>query len=281
MIFDKSNCPYFETKCNDLACPCAKYKAFLDVKNPEIIRSELLNLNIDDSWNSFKKILYVQKHFASRFHPVKNLRKEETDYWSKEYCICLEDEIEEIFDYIALDDNKPAKVDIVELKKEIVDVLHFVLDLIICGECSSEAVLNNYKLQYLQKEYSANDPLIDIFNHSIQRLENIFDIKRNAEYDNYKQIWNFGRSKTNWNGVLRTLILRLLLMNREIRQQISWKHWKKLNKDINYTKLYQVYANLFYYFMLLSAFIFDDMEEIVNFYLKKNIENIRRQKYNY
>jgi len=33
--------------------------------------------------------------------------------------------------------------------------------------------------------------------------------------------------------------------------------------------------------MLLAAFIFDDANELAQFYIKKNIENIRRQKYNY
>ena len=33
--------------------------------------------------------------------------------------------------------------------------------------------------------------------------------------------------------------------------------------------------------MLLAAFIFDNAEELTQFYIKKNIENICRQKYNY
>lgn len=278
--FDKNNCPYYETKCNDIICPCAKYKAYLDVKNPQIVQQELSQLGITSEMNLFEKILNIQKHFAQRFHSVHDLNKEIIDYWNKEYCICLEDEIEELFDYIKLEDNNEIKTDIKELKKEIADITHFVLDLIIAGECSSQIILNNYKNKYLHNEY-VNDPLVDIFNFSVKQIENIFDIKRNIDYNDYKQMWNYAGDASKWNKILMTLALRLLFMNREVRQQISWKHWKKPYEKINYDKLYLVYTDLIYYFMLLVAFIFEDAEEITNTYISKNIENIRRQKYNY
>ena len=280
VFFDKNKCPYFETKCNDLSCPCAKYKAYLDVQNPQIVQQELAQLGITSDMNLFEKILNIQKHFAARFHIVYNLNKETTDYWCKEYSICMEDEIEELFDYIKLDDNKEIKTDIKELKKEIADITHFVLDEMIAGECPAQVILDNYKNKYLHKEYE-NDPFIDIFNFSIKQIEKIFFIKRNDEYANVKQMWNYAGNINKWNNILMTLALRLLFMNREIRQQISWKHWKKPYTEINYDKLYLVYTDLLYYFMLLAAFIFDSAEEIANTYINKNIENIRRQKYNY
>ena len=33
--------------------------------------------------------------------------------------------------------------------------------------------------------------------------------------------------------------------------------------------------------MLLAAFVFNNANELTQIYIKKNIENIRRQKYNY
>lgn len=275
------NCPYLETKCNDLQCNCAKWKAYLDVQNPLIIDQELKNLNIRTE-DKFDKILQIQKHFASRFHPVKNIKKEETDYWVKEYCICTEDEIEELFDYIKLNNSDIVKTDFKELKKEIVDILHFVLDEIIAGEDTSQDIFKRYKEKYLLNNYTTeSDPADIMFNNSINLIEYRFDIKRNKEYSDHQQMWNFGKCDHNWNSVLRTLALDLLFVNRELRQQISWKHWKKPNLNINYDALYNVCTELVYKFMLLAAYIFNDADEIVSTYIKKNIENIRRQYYNY
>lgn len=277
--FDVNKCPYYETKCADINCPCAKYKAYLDVQNPQTVKKILNDLHISDDMNLFEKIYNIQKHFASRFHTVYNIPKEVTEHWSKEYCICMEDEIEELFDYIILEDNKEVKTDIHELKKEIVDVLHFVLDQMIAIECDSAIILKYFKQKYFNN--FVNDPLIDIFKYSIQQIENIFNIKRNNEYNNYMNMWNYAGNSKKWNNVLKTLALRLLFMNREIRQQISWKHWRKPFKAINYEKLYQVCTDLWYQYMLLAAFIFDNAEELAQFYIKKNAENICRQKYNY
>jgi len=240
--FDINKCPYYETKCNDIECPCAKYKAYLDVQNPQIINNVLNDLNIPDNMNLFEKIYNIQKHFASRFHIVNNIPKEVTDYWCKEYCICMEDEIEELFDYIILEDNNSIKADIKELKKEIVDVLHFVLDQMIAAECTTNIILQNFQHKYYNN--INNDPLIDIFNYSIQQIEYIFNIKRNNEYSNYTNMWNCAGNNNKWNNVLKTLALRLLFINREIRQQISWKHWRKPFKTINYDKLYQICTDL-------------------------------------
>ena len=332
-MFNKNLCPYLETKCSDISCPCAKYKAFLDVKNPTIINQELAELGITSNMSRLEKILHIQSHFASRFHNIYNLSKETTDYWNKEYCICIEDEIEEIFDYIQLDDvQQPLKTDITELKKEVVDVLHFVLDNIISGECNYiilEQIFNfinksssieddnlsleekfikfsnaadkqhltifRFKDDIMRQNINNNenvnkdnnidkdnkDVLEQMFQLAINYLEKTFFIKRNAHYDNFLQKWNFGNPKVKFNDVLRTITLRLLLINREIRQQISWKHWKKPNKEINYYKLYYVYYEMLKRFIILAAFVFDDVDELINFYIRKNIENIRRQKYNY
>ena len=278
--FDINKCPYYETKCKDLKCPCAKYKAYLDVQNPQIIEQELKNLNISDNMNLFEKIFNIQKHFASRFHVVYNIPKEVTEHWCKEYAICMEDEIEELFDYIKLEDNKKIKTDINELKKEIADILHFVLDQMIAVNVSPNIILNKFKDKYIQQIY-INDPLIDIFNYAIKQIEDIFNVYRNNEYSNYKNMWNYAGKENKWNDILKTLALRLLFINREIRQQISWKHWKKPFKTINYDNLYQICVDLWYQFMLLAAFIFNDANELTQIYIKKNIENIRRQKYNY
>ena len=257
-----NNCPYHETKCQDLVCPCAKFAAYIDVQNPQIVNEELEQLGITSDMNKWEKIYNIQKHFAERFHSTKDITKDLTDHWVKEYAICIEDEIEEIFDYIKLADEQAAyKTDNTELKKEVIDVLHFVMDVMIASNIYPNDLLNKYITKY-NITLSKDDILDDIF----QFTKNQNDIVYNV---------------INPNEALITLTIRLLLVNRELRQQISWKHWKKPNNDINYEKLNDACIMLFHRFMLLSAYLFDNIDEMINMYIIKNVENIRRQKHGY
>ena len=54
-----------------------------------------------------------------------------------------------------------------------------------------------------------------------------------------------------------------------------------LNQSIDYEKLYNKYVEMFFRFLSLSAFIFDNVEDMVQAYIIKNVENIRRQKLGY
>jgi hypothetical protein len=65
-----------------------------------------------------------------------------------------------------------------------------------------------------------------------------------------------------------------------VRQQISWKHWKKPNPEIKRDKLLDAFALLFH--ELMNLFILTmDCQEIQAIYMVKNAENIQRQNYGY
>ena len=65
-----------------------------------------------------------------------------------------------------------------------------------------------------------------------------------------------------------------------VRQQISWKHWKKPNEFIDIDKLYFAYAEVFHEFINLCILTMS-VKEIKDIYVKKNVENILRQEYGY
>jgi dimeric dUTPase (all-alpha-NTP-PPase superfamily) len=266
-------CPYYETKCNDLQCLCVKYEAWKDVQDPVIVNRELKELKINES-DMFALMYAIQKHFASRFHNTDTITKEITDKWVKEYCICMEDEIEEIYDYIsfptvnripALKDNQE------ELRKEIIDVLHFVMNIMIVSGFKPEEAKNRWAIDHglFLKDF---DLLSEMFKEKRKILKDRFGIK-NVNF-------MFIEDRTI-SDVLLTLTCELLEMNRELRQQISWKHWKKPNESINYPKLYDVCYELLNRFILLTTLVFISGEDIKTTYVKKNIENIRRQKRGY
>ena len=267
-------CPYYETKCDDLECFCAKYHAYIDAKNENIVNDIIKELNITatDTWN----IMFgIQKHFANRFHDVENVSKDTTDHWNKEYCICIEDEVEELLDYITLPlDDKPLLIDGEECKKEVIDILHFMMNVFISGNATADEVGKRYLQQYIPNVTAVDDVFAVAFNHAILENQAKYHISNTIKF--YKN----GISAAD-NEALLNATIKLLYVNREIRQQISWKHWKKPNTSINYNKLYDVYGTLFHQFMSLAALLFDSPNDIKEIYIKKNIENILRQKYNY
>ena len=250
-MFDKNLCPYCETQCDSCKEPCPKYLAYQAVQDPQIIDKELSDLNIPKNSNKLFTLLTIQKHWAQRFHPIANISKDITDHWVKEYCLCLEDEIAEIFDYISLIDKNAIKSDKKELQKEVVDVLHFVLDVLIVSDCQYEDIQQVYVDKY-------GSFLGDLIEHVFIDHKVILD-----------------------NDVLMSKTIQLLLMNRELLQQISWKHWKKPSDKINYQKLHKVCLELVLRFIQLSAVVFDSVDELVDTYIHKNVENILRQKYGY
>ena len=276
MNFNPNQCPYKETKCISLPCPCPKYQAYLDVQNPDIIATEIkeLGINTNDSW---EKVMGMQTIFASRFHATKNISKEVTDHWNKEYCICIEDEVEELEDYIKKYSTGLAlKDDPKELRKEVIDIFHFVMDILISGGCSANELFNRFTKKF-DAIINTNDKFSYMFYVTSQLLSDKLKISR-TNNDNIKKLW---KSTYNWDLLTQEFIIDLLCINREIRQQISWKHWKKPNNEIDYNTLYNVYTEMIYRFMILVVWLFDKPEDVINMYITKNIENIRRQKNGY
>ena len=271
------NCPYKELKCvkkldndgpNDIRnfdfcnCPCAKYQAYLDVQDPEKVKAELANFGLDENTETWALLMTMQKKFAGRFHKVDGLTKEEVDHWINEYLVCIEDEVREVREHLSFytGDIKDVNSSDVELKKEIIDILHFVMDeFIVGGMCAY-----NLKQAYLKK-YASN--VIDVK-----------DLLKFA-YDSQSLTYDYQDKDRYYNTFI--LVNRLLDCSGKVRQQISWKHWKKPSATIDYTALYEAFADTFK--ILVDLFIVVGMTplDVREIYIKKNLENIFRQNYNY
>ena len=255
-------CPYYETKCDDLKCFCPKYQAYLDVQDQDIVNAELKELNITAT-DTFGIMFGIQKHFAARFHNTDNPEKDITDHWVKEYCICIEDEFDELMDYIKLPLTDATMTNPGEMKKEVIDILHFVLDAMIAGGFSGKELYKHYNKLY-ETFYNEDE---DLFTNEFNK----YHAELNSEVSRAGSLQN----------VYLDYAVNLLLVNRDLRQQVSWKHWKKPNASINYDKLFDAYAKLLNAFIKLSASMFDTAYDVKTVYVNKNIENIRRQKNGY
>lgn len=278
------SCPYYESKCNVADCFCLKYQAYKDVQNPQIVQAELDELGIPNTYDSWNKIFSIQKYFAARFSDVDHPSKDTTDIWNKEYLICIEDEVAELFDYIRLYGESSSVLDSYSgLKKEVIDILHFVMDTLITGGITA----NQLKDLHIKKRQVTiqNDFFTDAFKAAQERIISRFALIRMNVLEQtdmisvLQDIWHIDADKLYC--ILQRLVLDLLLINRKVRECISWKHWKKPYASIDYDKLYNVYEEMFTKFIELAAFVFNNAEELIQNYILKNIENIRRQKLGY
>jgi dimeric dUTPase (all-alpha-NTP-PPase superfamily) len=259
-------CPYMEDNCNASNCDCAKYKAYEKVNIPGEIEKKLLEMGLDKNADPWVLLMTMQKSLAGKFHNVENLTKTETDYWSDKYMICIDDEIREVREHLHVypDDTSEPKNNVIELKKEIIDILHFVMDLFIVGNATGDTIKKHYMNKFCINGCSPDH--IDNF------LQYSWDNQYFTLTDCYKIL-----DHTDIN----LLTNKLQDAHSKVRQLISWKHWKKPSETINYNDLYNTYADVFK--ALIDLFVIMDMEwdEIKDIYVKKNIENIFRQDFGY
>lgn len=266
------NCPYQDFRCNQNCSiiskkngikPCPKYYAYIDSRDDNIKKDILSTVGIDVvNMEKIEIMLNLQKYFANKFHNTNNMTKEQVDYHVNDYLVCIEDEIGELREYLngTMEDNYENKF------KEVIDVLHFVMDLMIC----SNYTYKNLKMD-INKIDSSDIPIEQkIINYNLN-LYNKFK-------DNYKNLDN--------NMIIMLLSNRILDESRDVRQSISWKHWKKPNETIDYDVLHKKIFE--YYNRLIQLFIGvmynnEDInfDKIYNTYVTKNCENLLRQKYNY
>ena len=91
----------------------------------------------------------------------------------------------------------------------------------------------------------------------------------------------------NFQGLNYTNILMLILLNNlldscgKVRQQINWKFWKSQKKKIDYDKLNECFAEVLLSLITIFKSINCSPEQIKDIYIKKNMENIFRQEFNY
>lgn len=248
------DCPYLESKCSDITCPCPKFKAYEQAKNPQIVKETLEELNIDLNKDPFDVMLSMQTIFASRFHTNK-LSKSDIDHWVNDYLVCIEDEIIELLEQIPGDQTGIDLTKNVELKKEVIDILHFTMDLFIAGGYSFEEIKSSLLKRNANNVIETND-ILKIVGDLIHK------------------------NRASKENIVKECI-RFLTCNKRIREQISWKHWKKPNETINSEKLLEAMLGSLESLIRLFNMLFENIDEVKNTYISKNVENILRQKNGY
>lgn len=257
------NCPYLEMQCQNLKCDCPKYKAYIDAKNPEIFRRVMEENKFDVTLPAFDLLMKMQYSFASRVRKVDDLSKEEKDKWIDRYLVCIEDEIREVREHLNLYGEESTKKEDqnFELKKEVIDILHFVMELFLVGGANQDTIKSYYSAIYGSE---LNGDLIDV---AYAEQKNFINEYLDCKHDKYDI------------AVLKASC-RLSDSCALVRQQISWKHWKKPNAQIDYEKLYSAFAKLFHEFINLCILTMK-VNEVKDIYINKNVENILRQEYGY
>lgn len=252
-------------QCESLQCDCAKYKAYVDAKNKDIVNRVLKDNHFDVSQTAWELLMQMQRSFASRMRKVDNPTKEEVDKWVDKYLICVEDEIREVREHLTIysKNEKNNNVDI-ELKKEVIDILHFMLDLFIVGGTNCKDIQKAYDKKY-HVELNEKEDLIAVA-YNVQK-ETIND-------------YLYTKEDINKDITILKASCRLSDACASVRQQISWKHWKKPNESIDFDKLHLAYAEVFHEFINLCILTMS-VKEIKDIYVSKNVENILRQEYGY
>ena len=264
-----TKCPYLEIQCENLKCDCVKYKAYVDAKNSEIFQKVMEENGFDTSLPDFDLMMSMQKSFASRMRKMEGLTKREIDKWIDQYLVCIEDEIREVREHLDLYGGEPKyKSDVdknLELKKEVIDILHFMMELFIVGDADKDIIKKSYCDEYhIGWIKNDKDLIAEAYDRQIITLPKYL----NTYEDSRKDI-----------TVLKASC-RLSDACALVRQQISWKHWKKPSDVLDYDKLYHAYAVVFHEFINLCILTMDE-KEIKDIYVNKNVENILRQKYGY
>ena len=88
----------------------------------------------------------LQETFESRFFNARSMSTKKREAWTKEFIMCSMDELSEILNWINWKHWKKTRkpVNVVELKYEIVDLMHFVLCLAIVWKMTPEEMFSMY-----------------------------------------------------------------------------------------------------------------------------------------
>jgi len=258
----KDKCPYYEENCGNCVKKCAKLLAYEETQKDGVIEKTLSELNVNINMTTWDLLMGMQKQFAGRFHKVDNLTKNEMDHWINAYLVCIEDEIREVREHLDIyPDLLVIKENSIELEKEFIDIIHFIMDEFISGGANANDIKNAYLKKYYENE----------------NIDDLMKFAYNKQEEKIKEIYEgYPRDYT-----ILLLVNKLLDCSGKVRQQISWKHWKKATETINFNKLNEAFAETFK--ILIDIYCIMDMtpEKIRDIYIKKNVENILRQKFGY
>lgn len=261
-------CPYLEAKCADIECDCPKYLAYVDANDEDKVKAVLAEQGFDMSLPAWELMYTMQRSFAARMHKVDELTKEEVDNWVDKYLVCIDDEMREVREHLNLFGDHPVETDEqqVELRKEVIDIIHFVMDLFIVGNASALTIKKAYAMQYLNSRPIPDD--VDLIHVAYEH-----------QHDSILQYLD-AEGQTDDITMVKALC-RLADACGAVRQQISWKHWKKPNPVIDYDKLHAAYAQVFHEFINLCVLTMDSPDDVRDIYVRKNVENIFRQQHGY
>jgi hypothetical protein len=265
----KDICPYFEDNCANVGCVCPKYLAYQDVNDPEIVAQEISAMGVDPNGDQLTVMMEMQKSFAAKFHKTEGFTKDEVDHWVKAYDVCITDEITEVHEHLAVFPGIDSKDNLVELQKEFIDIWHFLMDEFIVANMTAADLINVYDTKYGGGVATHSNPLQAIFINEKNYLNKIYN----------GQVESLNKDE---NDLAILIYSNLILAGmRQVRQQISWKHWKKPSATIDYDKLHEAFTDTFR--ALVQSFILSglDADELTQIYIKKNIENVRRQVHGY
>lgn len=260
----KDVCPYFDETCVDIGCVCPKYLAYERAQDPKAVADKIGELGIDPNTDPLDLMIKMQSLFAARFHKVEGLTKDEIDHWIRTYDTCITDEVTEVYDHLGVfSDGTPRKENIVELRKEFIDIWHFLMDEFLVAGLSTRRLVEIYERDY------GGDVMT-----SPNRLEAIFINERLND-----SLGHLGKDEVDYAILIHSNLI--LMGQRRVRKQISWKHWKRPLPEINFDRLHS--ALVYTFRALVRCFILcglnhDNVREI---YVKKNIENVFRSELNY
>ncbi|MDF2534070.1 MAG: hypothetical protein K0R18_227 [Bacillales bacterium] len=274
----KDICPYYEENCTDVGCVCPKYLAYEAVNKPEEVSAEIKEMGIDPDKDSLSLMMEMQKLFAAKFHKVDDFTKDEVDKWTLAYDGCITDEITEVHEHLSVFPGVESKDNNLELQKEFIDIWHFLMDQFIVADLDTnklvETYINESNLTGLTTEWAiqsvgGGDALRMVFLNEY----NLLNKRLNGELSTLNKDDRDLQILVHSNLVLAGM--------RKVRQQISWKHWKKPATSIDYPKLHS--ALTYSFKVLVQCFILTglDAEELTRIYISKNLENRFRQKFGY
>lgn len=88
-----------------------------------------------------------QKKFIKKFFNVDNLSDLEKTKWTKEFVLCIQQELAELIEELPWKhwkDYSDFKIDVLNLQYELVDVFHFFVDLCLIWDIDSKKLLQMY-----------------------------------------------------------------------------------------------------------------------------------------
>jgi dimeric dUTPase (all-alpha-NTP-PPase superfamily) len=113
------------------------------MKEVESYRQQILDdTNIG---GKLEKIMEKQKEFGSKFCKFGELTLDEKQKWTKEFVLCCLDELSEILNQQNWKHwKKPEPVDEIEMKYELIDLLHFLISMMLVWEMDANEVYSMY-----------------------------------------------------------------------------------------------------------------------------------------